>query len=282
MTPTHPILARIVKTAIDAPLGLVPRAQRIRVLRHLLDRARGDNNDVPEANGEYRVLAEARPELVKRGVAAFDVGANLGDWTVQLCEGLAEPLQVYAFEPSTETFGRLSARLGSLRTGASIHPVNAAMGRAPGNASLKLYGSLAGSNSLVMRGELTNGKGPAEETVCVVSGDTFCAERGIDEIGLVKVDTEGFELEVLRGLEGMLRRGAVGAVEFEYGGTWIDARILLRDAFDLLRPLGYTLAKIHPEGIEILPRYDTQLESFQYANYLALRSDWLSVFTHID
>ena len=243
--------------------------------------ARGDNNDVPETNGEYEVLARVRPELVKRGVPALDVGANLGDWTVELCSGRQDAVQVYAFEPSSETFRTLSERLAKLTTGARITPVHAAVGSAPGEATLKVYGSLAGSNSLVTREGLTDGRGPATETVPVVSGDTFCAERGIAEVGVVKVDTEGFEMEVLRGFSGMLGRKAVGVIQFEYGGTWIDARILLRDAFDLLLPLGYTVAKVHPRGIEVLPAYDQRLETFQYANFLAVRPDWLSVFPRI-
>ncbi|HEX8903702.1 MAG TPA: hypothetical protein VF771_02530, partial [Longimicrobiaceae bacterium] len=88
----HPTLSRLARLALDRPLDLLPRAQRERLFAHLLDRARGDNNDAPERNGEYRVLAEARPELARRRSVVFDVGANLGDWTVELCQGHDAPL----------------------------------------------------------------------------------------------------------------------------------------------------------------------------------------------
>ncbi|HEX8906844.1 MAG TPA: FkbM family methyltransferase, partial [Longimicrobiaceae bacterium] len=176
-------------------------------------------------------------------------------------------------------YRRLAERLGSLRTGARIHPVNAAVGSATGELEMNVYGDAAGTNSLVRRGEGLNLPPPAVERVRVVDGDTFCDEHGITELGFAKVDTEGFELEVMKGLKGMLSRSAVGVLQFEYGGTWSDARVFLRDAFELLEPLGYRIAKIHPTGVQLLSGYDPGLDSFRYANFLALRGDWVEVFS---
>ena len=275
-------LADYAKEVLDRSMALAPRGHRERVLKYLLDRARGDNNMVAARNGEYRVLAEARPELERRGAVVFDVGANRGDWTVELCAGRTAPLEVYAFEPSAETFRCLAGRLASVRSGARLHPVHAALGSAPGRAVLNVYHSLAGTNSLVARESMAAaGASPEAEAVRLVDGDGFCAEHGVSELGFVKVDTEGYELEVIKGLRGMLSRSAVGVLQFEYGGTWIDARVLLRDAFELLEPLGYAFAKIHPDGLQLLDGYRPELETFQYANFLVVRKDWLGIFSRV-
>jgi FkbM family methyltransferase len=271
------------KALVDVPLDLLPRRHRARLWRHLLDRARGENNIVPETNGEYFILDLARAELAKRPSVVLDVGANVGDWTATLCEGHATPLRVFCFEPASETFRFVTTRLAGLKTGAQVETVHAAVGAEPGEAVLHVYQSLAGNQSLVLRSgpEGTGGGTPTPETVRVVALDGFCAERGIDELAYVKSDTEGFELQVMKGLHGMLARRAVGVLQFEYNDAWIDARVFLADAFALLQPLGYTLARIHPRGIEVFETYVHALDNFQFSNYLAIREDWLRVFPRV-
>jgi FkbM family methyltransferase len=276
-------LPTLAKALIDRPLDLLPRQQRIRLWRHLLSRARGENDIRPEYNGEYFVLGLARAELARRPATVLDVGANVGDWTTTLCEGSSTPLRVFCFEPASETYAFVRDRLAKVQTGATIEVVRAAVGAEPGEAVLHVYQSLAGNQSLILRDgpEGVGGGTPKPETVPVVALDAFCAERGITELGFVKSDTEGFEVQVMKGLGGMLGRKAVGALQFEYNDAWIDARVFLKDAFDFLRPMGYTMARIHPRGIEVMEAYAHALDNFQFSNYLALRDDWLRVFPHI-
>jgi len=275
-------LGNLAKT-LARPLDLLPRNQRIRISRHLLNRARGENDIDPESNGEYFVLGLARAQLARTPAVVFDVGANVGDWTAELCQGIGTPLRVFCFEPASETHAHVTRRLAGLKTGATIETVRAAVGAEPGEATLHVYLSLAGNQSLILRDgpQGVGGGTPTPETVPVVALDHFCAERGITEVGFVKSDTEGFEVQVMKGLAGMLGRKAVGALQFEYNDAWIDARAFLKDAFDFLTPLGYTLARIHPRGIEVMDGYLHALDNFQFSNYLALRDDWLRLFPRI-
>lgn len=82
---------------------------------------------------------------------------------------------------------------------------------------------------------------------------------------------EGSELDVLRGAAGMLGGDRIQRIQFEYGGTYIDARILLKDIFDLLVPLGFKIHKIYPKALRPVERYDQRLETFQYQNLVALK-----------
>jgi hypothetical protein len=47
--------------------------------------------------------------------------------------------------------------------------------------------------------------------------DEFCSDRGIDHIDFLKIDTEGHDLEVLRGSERLLSEQRVDVVEVEAG-----------------------------------------------------------------
>jgi hypothetical protein len=79
----------------------------------------------------------------------------------------------------------------------------------------------------------------------------------------------------------MLKRQAIGVLQFEYNHRWIGGRWFLRDAFDLLLPLGYALGKITPRGIEFYDRWHYELETFREANYLACTPSHVPTFPSI-
>ena len=53
------------------------------------------------------------------------------------------------------------------------------------------------------------------ESVQVETLDRFCAAQGINQIDLLKIDTQGFELPVLRGGINLFRQAKIGAVLLE-------------------------------------------------------------------
>ena len=105
--------------------------------------------------------------------------------------------------------------------------------------------------------------------------DDFCLENNVKNIDFLKIDVEGNELKVLDGAKGMLSNDKISVIQFEYGGTYIDAEILLKDVFDFFSELPYTIYKILPDRL-LQTSYSQQLENFQYANYLAINNSWLN------
>src|SRR5205814_1039651 len=73
--------------------------------------------------------------------------------------------------------------------------------------------------------------------VPVVRLDTYVREHQIPHIDFIKIDTEGYELEVLKGAQAVLP--LVDAIQFEYGGTYADSGITLNDVYVLLRNHGF-------------------------------------------
>jgi hypothetical protein len=55
------------------------------------------------------------------------------------------------------------------------------------------------------------------ETVPVSTLDAFCGENGVERIDFLKIDAEGFDLQVLRGGRGLLSRERVAVVQCEVG-----------------------------------------------------------------
>ena len=142
---------------------------------------------------------------------------------------------------------------------------------------MHVYGDARGTNSLYDRQGLEDGWGMdsagGKETVALETVDGFCREHGIGRVDFVKIDTEGHEVDVLEGARECLRNGALRMIQFEYGGTYIDSRRLLKDVFELTAPLDYTVFLIAPDGLIACPRYDQRLENFQYKNFVLLHEE---------
>jgi FkbM family methyltransferase len=257
------------------------REQQIKVGYHLLCRGRGDGNGNPVTNGENRLLHEVKERFHGREAVFFDVGANVGDWAIAAVENM-DDLHLYAFEPASRTFSSLLVALKKCRREDAITPIPAALSDSDGEGNLYIAGELAGTNSLHLRDAGALGLYQDEvERIVVMRGDTFCNDRGIDRVDFLKIDTEGNEMAVLEGFGHLVEQGRIGLIQFEYGGTWIDSRRFLADAFKLLGSGGYRIGKIHPTGIRYLEQYDPRDETFIYANYLAVRPDWVPLLYSI-
>ncbi len=70
----------------------------------------------------------------------------------------------------------------------------------------------------------------------------------------------------------MLVEKQIGIIQFEYGGSNIDARVLLKDLFDIFNGLPYKFYKIYPKGTHEVAGYSQQFENFQYSNWLVLNT----------
>jgi hypothetical protein len=92
----------------------------------------------------------------------------------------------------------------------------------------------------------------------------------VKKIDLLKIDTEGHELSVLKSAGRFLDPQYINIIQFEYGGTYLDARIYLKDMYTLLQSKGYEIYKIYP-GKLTRRDYHPVMENFQYANYVAMR-----------
>ena len=231
-----------------------------RCLEGALEVLRSADHD-PATNGER----EALRSLAADASVVFDVGANVGEWA-RLAHDACPRAIVHAFEIATPTrvaLARATADLGRVRV------AEVGLSDRCGPVRVKHYPGRPQVTSLVDYPHPV----PAQwRTERVLTGDAYLAATGIDRVDYLKIDVEGAELAVLRGFERALRHGRIGAVQFEHGRAGIVARTFLRDFYDLLEPLRYTIGRVRTTGVEPLP-YRLRDESFVTANYVAFRLD---------
>lgn len=124
----------------------------------------------------------------------FDVGANIGQTVERLVRYFPQS-RIYSFEPGPTSFKTLQRRFGG-RPGVHLHPV--ALGATRGTAVLQINDN-AEMNTLV--GTVNAANSVAVE---VTTLDAFTAAAGLSHIDLLKIDVEGWELEVLKGADGLI------------------------------------------------------------------------------
>jgi FkbM family methyltransferase len=223
--------------------------------------ARGDLPNDPRSNGEYwllrNVIATTRP-----GDLLLDVGANVGDWSMEALRLGAEQrgCAIVAFEPASSTNAVLRRRLGDR---ISIH--QAALSDHDGEAAFLEAGDCAGTNSLAPAGIAPS------DTVRVCKLDSLLRERSNGAAKMVKVDCEGFDLIVMRGARDALSAGAIECLQFEYNWRWLQNGLSLRDAFLLARDYTYRIGKLMGSRMEFYSEWHPELDRFFEANFVLVR-----------
>ncbi len=229
-----------------------------------------------ERSGELWLVRELLQAhiLAKTGrpFVAFDGGANAGGYTrliLQETRRLGGDSVVHAFEPSPGCLALLQQAFGAEST---VRIVGAALTDRPGAAAL--FGGGGGSTlaSLVPRPILGADKAETVQVPLLCLAD-YLVTQAIPRVDLLKLDVEGSELAALRGLGGQLRPETVDVIQFEYGGTAVDAGITLREIYALLTARGYVVARLFPRALEVRV-YEAWMENYAYANYVALAPRW--------
>jgi FkbM family methyltransferase len=230
-----------------------------------------------ENNGDCRSPQNGEAWLIRQAVrclrktpeplVVFDVGANVGDYARLVMDEARQvgcPTQLHAFEPSTLNTDILRRTFAK---DPRVHVICAAVAENPGETIL--YTESAGSThaSLIKRSTFDR-SAVQQSAVQAIRLDEYMASYNVGHIDILKLDIEGAEMQALRSLGNHLQPQLVELIQFEYGGTTLDARTTLGDFYELLGARGYHIAKLFPHALEIRS-YEPWMDHYTYANYVA-------------
>jgi FkbM family methyltransferase len=191
-------------------------------------------------------------KVLRPGDLFVDIGANVGSYSIWTSE---QGVDVIALEPAEDTFALLRDNVEL--NGYAIKLIQAAAG------------AFCGTTHFTAGLDAVNQMHPDGVTECtVVTVDSIIGDR---VVGGIKVDVEGFEIDVLRGCERALSEHRIGLIQLE----WNDASRRSvgtdrRPVADLLALHGYELCRPDDEGV-LLPLDDVGFGPDVFARPLAER-----------
>jgi FkbM family methyltransferase len=165
--------------------------------------------------------------LARRGGVVPDVGAHVGMYA--LLVALAEPtIEVHALEPVSACYQAALRNVVANGPRGRVRIVHAAIGALTEHRKIALtYG---GRQSTLAADRLTEARTGSEEEVEVLRLDDYCARAGIEAVDVLKVDVEGFEVEVLSGASQILEKTRLVVLEWHSRDRASAVDALLRAA----------------------------------------------------
>jgi len=147
--------------------------------------------------------------FLRSGDTFFDIGANAGAYTL-LASGIAKAKSI-AVEPVEATYDLLTRNLQLNQLNDKVLAVNAAAGAT--NGELRFTSDQDTTNHVIAENEFVKN---GTVTVNVVTIDSLATRSSP---ALMKIDVEGFETEVLRGMVATLNQATLKAVIIELNGS---------------------------------------------------------------
>ncbi|MEG4013533.1 MULTISPECIES: FkbM family methyltransferase [unclassified Microcoleus] len=243
--------------------------------RRLSDLGQEVNVNVFNETGEFNVIKR----FINQGQTVFDIGANVGGWTEEVLNAVSD-IEVHLFEAVPKIYQELIKNISSKNPSGKLIPNNCAVSKTDGLAKICYYPDAPQWSTIYRRGfdvESTYRLQPPQSVeVLATTIDGYCNRLGIKRINFLKIDVEGAELDVLSGAINLLKSGRIDYIQFEYGGTYLDAGTTLEQIFALLSQYRYSIFKILPDQLEYLPNFSPNHEDFQFSNFLAVNERFRS------
>ena len=216
-------------------------------LRELIWSALNNSHFYRFAPHGFNILFDIKKHLSPNKIkVVFDVGANIGQSVYRIFHAFPYA-ETYCFEPVLSTFNQLKENTKRMT---NVQCYQLALGSRKEIASVVLD-KFSVFNSIEKKIETDSCKNLNIEKVHVDTLNRFCDEHNIENIDYLKIDTEGFDLEVLKGGQKMLDSGRITFIQVEAGMSYTKTEHVPFQQFRLyLENKGYVLFGIYDQILE--------------------------------
>jgi FkbM family methyltransferase len=196
--------------------------------------ARIDDYNI-ETNGEDAILKQLCAFNIR---VVVDVGANVGDWTQAVLIRLPDAC-IHAFELSPETAPRLLERF---KYEDRVKINNFGLSNQSGEVAIS---HVDADNTLTTLYENPARLEGRRLIARVMKGSEYIERERLETIDLLKIDTEGHDLDVIAGFDAALDRCKI--IQFEYNEmSW--SRGIFLDKFEEMLP-GFRIGRLTAAGV---------------------------------
>lgn len=215
--------------------------------------------------GEYYFVKEILKKIIKKKDQIFiDVGSNKNDYSKMLVN-FFERSKVYSFEANPHIF------LDKKKI-KNVIDYNLALGSEKKNTFIYDYKNKPkSSHSSLYKNvlkEIHKSNDIEKITTEMTTLDFFCKVNQIQFIDFIKIDTEGNELDVIKGAKEMLSKNKIHVIQFEFNEMNVISRVFLKDFYNHLK--NYNFYRLKNKKIIALGEYKTENEIFKFQNIIAI------------
>lgn len=178
---------------------------------------------------------------LEKGSIVFDIGANVGQSAKEYAS-LFPKARIYSFEPVHATFQTLKNNTESLDR---VYPVNLGFGEKEEEVEIVLNEDPTSVTNSLNVGLRNRSAHAPRENIMIRTVDRYCEDNRIDSIDFMKIDTEGWEMQTLKGAKTMIEQNRINALFCEVGFSQRNKRHThLLEVLSFLSSHGYSLLGI--------------------------------------
>ena len=192
-------------------------------------------------------MLESLLDVLEGGDVVYDIGSNIGQYTVVLAKVVGENGQVVAFEPQRDSYDALVANV-KLNGLEKVQAYRVALGEDNRAGELLVEGTM-NRHSKISDTPDTEVGGHLEQ-VDVVRGDDFVVRENLPLPRAVKVDVEGYEYYVLRGLQQTSAHPSCELLVCEIHHGRLPQGVSVEDFPNLVTSLGFSETQLYQRGTE--------------------------------
>jgi len=215
----------------------------------------GDFLYVPKTidyTGHQRLIEPFREEPIiskfcKPGMIVFDVGANIGEWTLTMANGVGAQGRVYSFEPTPFLFDALNKTVVANQLNQVIVSPYALSDKSKTMDFYIQYDENELLDARLSRLDspadfkewITDGKKAKKIQVKTITLDEFAVKEKLERLDFIKIDAEGYESAIVEGGLTVLKKFRPNLI-LECGGVY-DSMGKRKRMITRLRELDYSL-----------------------------------------
>ena len=184
---------------------------------------------------------------LKPGNVALDIGANIGLQSLRMSQCVGPQGSVIAFEPLEYLRNKFNRNM-ALNKVSNVKLMPYALSDQESSAEFKINPATWNQGAFSIAGK---DDGTELQKVDIKVGDDLPEIRSLLRLDLIKIDVEGFEFQVMKGLKTTLEKFRPRIV-FEYDMKYWPANgQSISECFDFLRKLDYEIYQVNPACSEL-------------------------------
>ena len=158
------------------------------------------NHYLGDVQASMKQLYRIGSFVISPGDTVWDVGANMGFMSWHFIQKKFNLEEIHLFEPLRKPFAIATDLLGGIPR-VKLHNI----GLGDKNQSVKIYSGVGSGNASIKINNIANNSSLVSEVIHIKRGDDIIKDGESKLPSLIKIDVEGYECEVLRGIQEIIK-----------------------------------------------------------------------------